>query len=382
MQPVYDLPAAREQFPIVNDTIYLNHAGIGPIPQVTRKAIEEALVAFTTLHDLGALFAEAAPKARQTIAQLVNAQPAEIAFVQNTAEGMNLAAHSMPLKAGDNVIVCNQEYPAVAYPFLNLDKRRGTETRVVPNDAGGTTVELLERHADANTRVVAVSTVEFATGFRTDLQAIGEWCKAHHIWFIVDGIQSLGAYPLDVKACHIDMLASGGHKWMLGPLGQGFLYVSAERLEELQPPFSGATSVANAGSFLEYNLTPAAGAARYEIGVPNALGMIGLARSVAFLMSLGIENIAAWTLHLTDLLLGELDRLGYCPIVNRDPAHRSAIVIFKPQAGGDIEAASKKLNGAHVSHTLRNGAIRLAPHCYNTEDEILAVIDCLKNVGE
>ena len=381
MQPVYDLAAAREQFPLVNDTIYLNHAGIGPMPQGTRKAIEEALVAFTTLHDLGTLFGDAVPKARQTIAQLVNAQPAEIAFAQNTAEGVNLAAHSLPLKAGDNIIVCNQEYPAVAYPFMNLDKLHGTETRVVPSDQGGTTVELLERHADANTRAVAVSTVEFASGFRTDLQAIGEWCKARHVWFIVDGIQSLGAYPLDVKACHIDFLASGGHKWMLGPLGQGFLYVSADRLEELHPPFSGANSVANAGSFLEYNLTPAAGAARYEIGVPNALGMVGLSNSVAFLQSLGIENIAAWTLHLTDLLLQELDRLGYQPIVNRDPAHRSAIVIFKPCAGVDVDAVSKKLNDAQVAHTPRNGAIRLAPHCYNTEDEIHAVIDCLKSVA-
>jgi selenocysteine lyase/cysteine desulfurase len=381
MQPVYDLAAAREQFPLVNDTIYLNHAGIGPIPQVTRKAVEETLGTLASLNDLGNIFGQLIPNVRQTIAQLVNAQPAEIAFAQNTAEGMNLAAHSLPLKAGDNVIVCNQEYPAVAYPFLNLDKRRGTETRVVPNDHGGTTVALLERHADANTRAVAVSTVEFATGFRTDLQAIGEWCKARNIWFLVDGIQSLGAYPLDVKACHVDILATGGHKWMLGPAGQGFFYVSAERIDELQPPFAGATSVANAGHFLEYDLTPAAGAARYEIGVPNLLGMVGLSRSVAFLMSLGIENIAAWTIHLTDLLLSELDRLGYQPIVNRDPAHRSAIVIFAPPPGGDIEAASKKLEEAHITHTLRNGTIRLAPHCYNTEDEIHAVIDCLKNAG-
>ena len=193
MQPKYDLTSVREQFPIVNESIYLNHAGISPIPEVTRRAVVEGAQVLADFHGLDRVFGELFVNARRTAASLINAAPEEIAFVQNTAEGMNLAAHSLPLQPGDNVLTCNQEYPAVAYPFLNLEKRRGIETRVLPADGGGLTVDLLERHADARTRVVAVSSVEFSTGFRTDLKAIGEWCHAHNVWHVVDGIQSLGA---------------------------------------------------------------------------------------------------------------------------------------------------------------------------------------------
>jgi cysteine desulfurase / selenocysteine lyase len=377
MQPKYDLNATREQFPITKEHIYLNHAGVSPIPAVTRQAMEEGAEMLANLHGLGKAFGELMPSARTTVGKLINAKPDEIAFVQNTAEGMNLIAYSLPLKAGDNVLVCNQEYPAVSYPFMNLDKRIGIETRVLPHDQGGTTIALLEKHADARTRVVAVSSVEFATGFRTDLKAIGEWCKARNIWYIVDGIQSLGTEPMDVKACHIDVLASGGHKWMMIPMGQGFLYVAEERLEELHPPFSGAASVANAGDFLNYNLAPAKGMLRYEIGVPNVLGIIGVNSSLNFLMSLGIENIDAWTLHLTDLLLAGLDRLGYQPIINRTPKHRSAIVLFNAPVGGDNAAVEQKLKAANVDYAVRGGAIRLSPHCYNNEEEIERVIAAL-----
>lgn len=377
MQPIYNLNAAREQFPITQSTIYLNHAGIAPIPAVTRNALAEAGGMLANLHDLGKVFYEVVPAARATVGKLINAKPDEVAFVQNTAEGMNLAAHSLPLQSGDNVLVCNQEYPAVCYPFMNLEQRRGIETRIMPHDNGGTTIALLERYADARTRVVALSSVEFATGFRTELKAIGEWCKARNIWYIVDGIQSLGVEPMDVKDCHIDILASGGHKWMMIPMGQGFLYVAAERLEELHPPFSGAISVANAGDFLNYNLTSATGTRRFEIGVPNLLGIVGLQSSLTFLMSLGIEHIDAWTLHLTDLLLSGLDKLGYQPISNREPRHRSAIILFNAPEGSDNAAVEQKLKAASVDFAVRGGSIRLAPHCYNTEDEVARVLEVL-----
>jgi cysteine desulfurase / selenocysteine lyase len=377
MQPNYDLSSVRSEFPLTQQQVYFNHAGIGPIPTATRRTIEELASILADFHDLGKAFGEHVINTRKTVARLINAQAEEIAFMQNTAEGMNVAAHSLPLLPGDNVLLCDQEYPAVSYPFMNLDKRRGITTKVMPNDGGGTTVELLERHVDARTRVVAVSTVEFATGFRTDMQAIGDWCHARGIWFVVDGIQSLGVEPMDVKAWHIDFLASGGHKWMLTPAGQGFLYVNQERLDELKPPFAGASSVANAGNFLEYDLTPASGAQRFELGVSNLIGIAGMNTSLTFLQSLGIAAIDTWTLHLTDLLLCELDRLGYQPLVNRNPRHRSAIVIFKAPGDGGDEAAVEKLKDAKVAYALRGGGIRLAPHCYNSEDEVARIVDAL-----
>ena len=381
MQPEYDLTSVREQFPVVvNETIYLNHAGISPIPAVTRRAVEEGAATLADFHGMDKVFHDLFSEARANVGRLINAQPEEIAFVQNTAEGVNLAAHSLPLKAGDNVLSCDQEYPAVAYPFMNLHKRRGVETRIMPNDGGGTTVELLERHADARTRVVAVSSVEFATGFRTDLKSIGEWCHARGIWFVVDGIQSLGVEPMDVKAWHIDVLASGGHKWMMIPAGQGFLYVDKARLEELDPPFSGAGSVANAGDYLNYNLTPAPDMRRFELGVPNILGLMGLNSSLSFLQSLGIASIDAWTLHLTDLLLDELDKRGYQPLVNRNRKHRSAIVIFTAPGEDANAEIEKRLKAVNVRYAVRGGGIRLAPHCFNSEDEINRVAEALGKV--
>jgi cysteine desulfurase / selenocysteine lyase len=377
MQPSYDLTAVRAEFPIVDEYVYLNHAGISPLPAVTRRAVEEGARMLSDFKGIEKVFGDLFTNVRGSVGRLINAQPGEIAFVQNTAEGMNLVAHSLPLQAGDNILVCDQEYPAVAYPFLNLDKRRGTQTRVLPNDGGGTTLALLEKHADARTRVVAVSSVEFATGYRTDLQAIGEWCKARDIWFVVDGIQSLGVLPMDVKAWHIDALCSGGHKWMMTPAGQGFMYVEASLIEKMQPPFSGAHSVANAGNYLEYNLAPAAGAERFELGVPNILGVVGMGTSLDFLQSLGIANIEAWTLHLTDLLLQEVDRLGYQVVINREPKYRSSIALFKLPGEGATEAAAKKLDAAKIMHSVRSGAIRIAPHCYNTEDEICRVTEVL-----
>jgi len=377
MQPKYDLTSVREQFPIVNESIYLNHAGISPIPEVTRRAVVEGAQVLADFHGLDRVFGELFVNARRTAASLINAAPEEIAFVQNTAEGMNLAAHSLPLQPGDNVLTCNQEYPAVAYPFLNLEKRRGIETRVLPADGGGLTVDLLERHADARTRVVAVSSVEFSTGFRTDLKAIGEWCHAHNVWHVVDGIQSLGAEPMDVKAWHIDALSSGGHKWMMIPAGQGFMYIDKARLDELNPPFAGASSVANAGNYLDYDLTPQPDMRRYELGVPNLLGIMGLVASLDFLQSLDIAAIDAWTLHLTDMLIEGVDRLGYEALVNRDPARRSAIVIIRIPGDADNVKIKERLKSVDVKYAVRGCGLRLEPHCYNSEEEITRVLEAL-----
>ena len=377
MQPKYDLASVRQQFPVVKDSIYLNHAGIAPIPEVTRQAVVDGVQVLADFHGLEKVFGDLFTNARRTSASLINADPDEIAFVQNTAEGMNLIAHSLPLQAGDNVLTCNQEYPAVAYPFLNLEKRIGIKTRVLPAQNGGLTVDLIDQNADERTRVVAVSSVEFATGFRTDLKAIGEWCHAHKVFYVVDGIQSLGVEPMDVKGWHIDALSSGGHKWMMIPAGQGFMYIDKARLEMMNPPFSGASSVANAGNYLDYDLTPQPDMRRYELGVTNILGVMGLVTSLDFLQSLDIAAIDAWTLHLTDMLMAGVDKLGYEVLVNREPARRSAILIIRIPGDENNTALKAKLKTVNVKYAERGGGIRLAPHCYSSEEEIAQVLEAL-----
>lgn len=377
MQPSYDLNAARQQFPFLNHSVYLSTCAIGPLPAVTRRAIDAVSDALTDPSQLSADLWNLIGAGRDQAAALINAHPDEIAQVQNTAEGMNIIAHALPLQPGDNVVMCDQEYPAVVYPFMNQQRLRGVEARIVPHDGGGMTLDLLERHADARTRAVAVSTVEFVTGFRADLVAIGEWCRARNIWLVVDGIQSLGAAPMDVKAARIDALATGSHKWMLGPLGAGFLYVNRDRLGELTPPFAGASSVVDAENYLDYNLTFLPNAQRFELGVKNMIGIAGLGASLGFLRGLGIPAIEAWTLHLTGLLIDELDRLGYPLVSNRHPRYRSAIVSFRTPNPEGVPVAAERLKAAKVTCTIRSGCLRLAAHGFNSEDDIRAVAEAL-----
>jgi selenocysteine lyase/cysteine desulfurase len=308
------------------------------------------------------------------LAWLINAAPEEIAFVQNTGLGLNIIANALPLKAGDNVIFCDMEFPTNVYPWVNL-RRKGVEERCIPNDQGGLTVNALEKYADGHTRVVAVSSVEFLTGFKSDLQALGTWCKEHGAYFVVDAIQSLGAAPLDVRACQIDFLACGGPKWLMGPPGLGFLYCRHELLDELAPPFAGCISVVGWEDWRDYDLTFLPDAHRFEIGTPNMIGQVGLLAAVRFLMEAGIPAIERWTLHLTDLLIEDLQQRGYGIASNLARKRRSAIVSFR--VPGDVDAAFQKLTDAKVIISKREQYIRVSPHCYNTEEEIARVGEVL-----
>jgi selenocysteine lyase/cysteine desulfurase len=306
---------------------------------------------------------------RQALGQLINASPEEIALVQNTAEGINIAAHAIPFQPGDNVIFCDMEYPANVYPWMNLE-RHGVEARIVPNREGGLALDDLEEYVDQRTRAVAASSVEFLTGFRNDIKSIGELCRAKGIYFVVDGIQSLGVIPLDVRECQIDMLSCGGPKWLLGPCGQGFIFCRRELIEEMTPPYAGATSVVDFLNFRDYDLTFLPDARRFELGTPNLVGIVGLLSSVNLLLEVDIEEIQRWTLHLTAVLIDDLQKRGY-PIAScLRPEHRSAIVSFPTP---DAQADYDKLIAHKVIISLRENYIRVSPHCYNTEEEVLRV---------
>jgi len=306
---------------------------------------------------------------RQALGQLINASPEEIAFVQNTAEGINIAAHAIPFQPGDNVIFCDMEYPANVYPWMNLE-RRGVEVRIIPHREGGLALGDLKEHIDERTKVVAVSSVEFLTGFRNDLKGIGELCKARGPYFVVDAIQSVGVIPLDVRECQIDMLSCGGFKWLMGPCGLGFFFCRRELIEEMIPAYAGADCVVGAENFRDYDLTFLPNAKRFEPGTGNYVGKVGLLASVNLLLEVGIEEIQRWTLHLTDLLIEDLQERGYQIASCLRPEHRSAIVSFSTP---DVRADYEKLIANKVIVSLRENYIRVSPHGYNTEEEVLRV---------
>jgi len=261
------------------------------------------------------------------------------------------------------------EYPANVYPWLNLE-RRGVEARIIPHREGGLALDDLEATTDERTKAIAVSSVEFLTGFRNDLQSIGKLCRARGIYFVVDGIQSLGAIPLDVRECQIDLLSCGGPKWLMGPCGQGFLFCRQELLEEMIPAYAGATSVVDLLNFRDYDLTFLPDAKRFELGTNNLVGEVGLLASVNLLLEVGIEEIRRWTLHLTGVLIEDLQERGYQIASCLRPEHRSAIISFTTP---DVEAAYEKLIANKVIVALRENYIRVSPHCYNTEEEVLRV---------
>jgi selenocysteine lyase/cysteine desulfurase len=368
-----DVEALRELFPITARSTYLNHAAIAPLSSPVRDAMETFLADRTTRRN-PEKYDHLADNLRSALAQLINASPEEIGFVQNTSEGINIIANALPLETGENVIFCDMEFPSNVYPWMNLENR-GVEARCVPNDGGGLTIPALKANADAQTRVVAVSSVEFLNGFRANLPALGRWCRENGAYFVVDGIQSLGALPMDVQACHIDFLSCGGPKWLMGPAGQGFVYCRRELIKRLRPPFAGCVSVAGRENWRDYDLTFLPSASRFELGCANFVGQVGLLAATRLLLDVGIDTIERWLLHLTGLLIEDLRQRGYEIASNLTPERRSAIVSFSIPDSPD--AAYEQLTAAGIVISKREHYIRVSPHCYNTEGEILRVAHVL-----
>ena len=372
--PYPDVEHLRRLFPVTEKCVYLNHAAIGTLSDPVRTAMETYLKHRADSAESNG-YEDLADELRGALAELIGARAEEIAFVQNTSEGLNLIANALPLERGDNVLFCDMEFPSNVYPWMNLERRRGVEARAIPSQAGGLTVESVEAHADDRTRVVAVSSVEFLTGFRSDLEGLGAWCHANDAYLVVDGIQSVGVLPMDVSAKNVDFLSCGGPKWLLGPTGQGFIYVRRDLLEMLEPPFAGCISVSGWEDWRCYDLTFLPDASRFELGCANFVGQVGLLAAVRLLLSVGIEAIEQWTLHLTELLIEDLENLGYEIVSPRAANRRSAIVTFAVPE--DADEALRRLSGQNIVISKREAYLRVSPHCYNTEAEVLRVGETL-----
>ena len=374
-----DLNRYRSLFPIAERCAFLNHAGVSPVNTRAVEAMRafNELTAHVSFADLFEDVANTLLDLRQRIATLVNAHSAdEIVLMPNTATGINTAALSLPLHPGDNVLVLDGDYPANIYPWMNL-AHRGVLTKFVPTRDGGLDLDLLRARIDSHTRVIALSSVLFATGFRNDLVAVGKLCREYGLFFVVDGIQSLGALPFDVQEAYVDFLACGSLKWLLGPSGGGFLYVRDELMEELVAgAYVGAASVVNPENFLDYNFTLQPTAARFALGSQNFLGMLGVHASISLIQEVGIDQIAERVLALTSVAIDDLRRRGYRFSASTAPEHRSGIVIVEVD---DPLAASQRLKAAGIITVPRGKGVRLAPHFYNTEEELLRVGEVLGN---
>jgi selenocysteine lyase/cysteine desulfurase len=377
-----ELSDVRAEFPITERFAFLNHAGVSSYNRRASRAVQAHIEQAQTqpmdlfFDQLNAVTIQF----KERVAMLIGAAgPGEIVEMPNVATGINTIAQSLPLRAGDNVLVLDGDYPANVYPWLNLAPK-GVLVKWVPQHGGGLDLDRLAARIDGRTRAIALSTAMFATGFHNDMAAVGALCRQHDLFFVVDAIQTLGAFPLDVEACHIDFVACGSQKWLLSAPGSGFLYCRRERLPELQAgSYVGALSTVDPSNFLDYNFTLQPTADRFLIGTPNIQGKIALNATLELLLEIGPERIAERVLGITGVLIEDLQARGYRIVSNLQPQHRSGIVIVDVP---NPQAAYERLLAANVVTSVRGGGLRVAPHFYNSEEDVLRVGEVLGNYGQ
>jgi cysteine desulfurase/selenocysteine lyase len=308
-------------------------------------------------------------RVRELAARLINSpNPDDVYFVPNTTHGIGVVAEGFPWQSGDNVVLATEEYPANQYPWMNL-AHRGVEVRAVPSRGSRIAIDDLRKAMNARTRVLTVSAVEFASGFRHDLDALGELCRQLGVFFFVDAIQSLGVFPLDVQKTPIDALSADGHKWLLGPEGAGIGYVRREWVERLHPIGVGAFSVVNPWAFstIDFRLKPHAG--RWEGGAYNMPGITALGASIELLLNAGIENVQRRVEELTDFLCDRALSLGWQVFSSRAEGEKSGIVSLI-HSTLPPEEVKKRCLAARIAVNARAGRVRVSPHAYNSEEEL------------
>jgi selenocysteine lyase/cysteine desulfurase len=371
-----DWEALREEFPITRSWTFFNHAAVAPLTGRARQAVVAWAEDMTVNGDVHEpLWLRRVEEVRRLAAQLLGADPQDVAFVKNTSEGIGIVAEGFPWQPGDNLVTAREEYPANLYPWMNL-AHRGVEVRLVASRDGRLWMDDLVAALDARTRLVSLSFVEFASGFRNDLDALGTLCRERGIYFLVDAIQGLGVLPLDVRRTPIDFLAADGHKWLLGPEGAGILYVRRELVELLHAVGVGWNSVVDSLDFsrIEFRLKPHAG--RWESGSLNVGGITGLGASLELLLQLGIPRVAERVLELTDYLCERARQAGLEVFSSRRADDRSGIVsLIVP--GVDPRSLVRRCRDEKIVISQRAGRVRISPHCYNTRaelDRLLAVL--------
>ncbi|MGH9415374.1 MAG: aminotransferase class V-fold PLP-dependent enzyme [Terriglobales bacterium] len=378
-----DVARARALFPVTSQYAYCNNAAVSPIATPVRTAM---LARLTERHQQGAMelagWFEEMEGVRGTLAALVGATPEDIALMPSTSAGLGAVAEGLPWRDGDRIVTFDCEFPANIYPWLHL-RRRGVRVELLPESCLGDLERL--RSACRGARLLSLSFVQYLSGFRADLAAIGEVCREAGAWFVVDGIQGLGAFPLDVRAGNIHALANGGYKWLTGPLGAGFLYVAPALLEAIEPQAAGWVSVAefeDYGAAQRAAVSPAslnwrAGAARLEAGSCNLLGYVGLGAAIELLRSFDSAAISAHILQTSDLLRRGLCGTG-CTILQKSDVlvDRSGITSFQHPRLGAAELV-ERFRQRGVICAERGGWVRCAHHLYNSSDDIERLLAAL-----
>jgi len=362
-----DIEKIREQFPVTKNKVFMNHAAQSPLPKPVADAVRKYVDDFS---NFGTTSIEWNDGGKPFFAKLINAKSEEIAFVENTSVGLNVAANVLHYPPGSKIITTDLEYPSVVYPWLR--KGLGVRVHYVKNVDGKILLNDVEKAVDDKTVAVAVSHVEYVNGFRHNLRALSEIAHEHGAYLIVDAIQSAGAIQIDAKRDDVDFLTTACYKWLLSPPGAGYLYVKKELIEKFEPPFVGWASVKpEVFETLDFwdiwSLRLSETASRFEVGSPSFISLAGATEALKTLLKIGIENIERRILKLTDHLIDSIKNLGLKLQTPEETQCRSGIVLSKIHKPKEL-AETLRHKGIIVS--ARAHGLRVSPHFYNTEEEI------------
>jgi len=368
------------EFPVTKEKIFLAHGGDCPLPRRVAEAVAEYSRRSATGDQEKFVYPGILSDGRKVASQLLGCKPEEVAFVGPTSLALSFIASGLKFRKGDNVLIYFDDYPSNVYPWMALADQ-GVEVRLMntrglglirPRDVTG--------QVDENTRLVALASCHFISGYRVDVAAIGTFLRERNILFCLDAIQTVGAFPMSAE--HVDLLAADSHKWLLGPCGAGLMYVRNAIQEALNPPIYGWHNVRSPDFVAQQQIVMRSGAARYEAGTHNLLGLVGLVTAMELILELGVENIARELLRKRAWLVPALQAKGYQVLHADAPAENCSGItsFFRPDS--DLSALYEKLLAANIVTSLRTDRkgqryIRLSPHFYNTDEELNHVLAML-----
>lgn len=377
--PMRSLAEIREQFPITRNFNFMNHAAVAPLSRPAADALIGYANELVENAYLRGTFYRTSERVRQAVARLIHADPAEVTFVKNTSEGVNYVANGIQWISGDNVVGTSMEFPANVYAWLGLEPR-GVTLKRVPEEDRRIPFDRIAAAIDKRTRLVAISSVQWSNGFRTDLTRLGELCRDKGVLLFVDAIQSVGVHPIDVKSMNIDFLSCGGQKWLCSPEGTGFFYCKRELVGHLRP-----TELGYMGFKSGYEVDPQRvrsedfhdDARRFDSGAYNLAGICALGASVQLLLDVGIDEVQVRVKHLTDLLVEGLRSKGWKVHSPRTASEWSGIVSFGSDKH-EIDALRKHLRSEFkIIVATRLGRLRASPHFYNSPEEVRQLLEAL-----
>ncbi len=369
-----------DEFPVAKFKIFLGHAAVCPLPRRVAEAVAHFSLNCVGNDQETVLSPTYLAETRALAARLIGAQPDEIALVGPTSLGLSMVAAGLKLRKGDNILVYLDDYPSNVYPWMALAEK-GVQVRLLNIRELGKirTIDVIGQ-VDENTRLVALASCHFVSGWRLDLEAIGSYLQQRRIPFCVDGIQTLGAFP--TPAASYDFLAADAHKWLLGPCGAGILYVRKALQERVRPTVYGWHNVKSPNFLTAETLEFREDARRYEAGSANLLGVVGLRASLELILEMGVENIAAELLRKRAILVPAILSKGYTVLQPDSPAPNLSGIVSFHRAGEEMAALHSKLAAANIVTSLRgdragNRYLRLSPHFYNTDEELNRVLELL-----